>query len=53
VVTRWKASGTHQGDFFGVPASGERVELSGKIVEACSEYHLIGAMRQIGAIPEW
>ena len=61
VVTRWKASGTHQGDFFGVPASGERVEMSGmeinrfdqsgKIVEAWSEYHLHGAMRQIGAIP--
>ena len=29
VVSRWKASGTHQGEFFGVPGSGRRIEMSG------------------------
>ena len=63
VVTRWKASGTHQGEFFGVPGSGKRIEMSGiqidrfdeesgKIVEEWPEYDLLGAMRQMGAIPE-
>ncbi len=59
VVTRWKASGTHQGEFFGVPGSGKRIEMSGiqidrfdgesgKMVEEWPEYDLLGAMRQMG-----
>jgi steroid delta-isomerase-like uncharacterized protein len=62
VVTRWKASGTHQGEFFGVPATGNRLEFtgiqidrfdeSGKMVEEWPEYDLLGAMRQIGAVTE-
>jgi len=63
VVTRWKASGTHQGEFFGVPGSGNRIEMSGiqidrfddesgKMVEEWPEYDLLGAMRQMGALPE-
>ncbi|MDQ3864382.1 MAG: ester cyclase [Actinomycetota bacterium] len=62
VVTRWKASGTHQGEFFGVPGSGKRIEMtginidrfdeSGRVVEEWPEYDLLGAMRQMGAIPE-
>jgi steroid delta-isomerase-like uncharacterized protein len=63
VVSRWTLRGTHQGEFFGVPASGKRVEMSGiqidrfdeesgKIVEEWAEFDLLGAMRQIGAIPE-
>jgi steroid delta-isomerase-like uncharacterized protein len=62
VVTRWEASGTHQGEFFGVPGSGRRIEMSGiqidrfgesgKLVEEWPEYDLLGAMKQIGAIPE-
>src|SRR5215207_40589 len=48
VVTRWKASGTHQGEFFGIPGSGNRIEMSGiqidrfdesgKMVEEWPEY---------------
>ena len=62
VVTRWKASGTHQGEFFGVAPTGNRVEFtgiqidrfdeSGKMVEEWPEYDLLGAMRQMGAVPE-
>jgi steroid delta-isomerase-like uncharacterized protein len=62
VVSRYRASGTHQGEFFGVPGTGNRVEFtgiqidrfdeSGKMVEEWPEYDLLGAMRQIGAIPE-
>jgi steroid delta-isomerase-like uncharacterized protein len=63
VVSRWTLRGTHQGEFFGVPASGKRVEISGiqidrfdeesgKIVEEWAEFGLLGAMRQMGAIPE-
>jgi predicted ester cyclase len=62
VVSRWTARGTHQGEFFGVAGTGNRVEFtsiqidrfneSGKIVEQWAEFDLLGAMRQMGAIPE-
>ena len=59
VVSRWTLRGTHQGEFFGVPATGERVELGGiqidrfeggKIVEERAEFDLLGAMQQLGAV---
>jgi predicted ester cyclase len=62
VVTRYMAGGTHQGEFFGVAPTGNRIEMSGiqidrfdengKIVEEWPEYDLLGAMRQMGAMPE-
>jgi predicted ester cyclase len=63
VVSRWRAGGTHQGEFFGVEGTGNRVEFtsiqidrfdeeSGKIVEQWAEFDLLGALRQMGAIPE-
>jgi predicted ester cyclase len=63
VVTRWKATGTHQGEFFGVAPTGNRIEMSGiqidrfdeqsgKMVEEWPEYDLLGAMKQMGAISE-
>jgi len=62
VVTRWRASGAHQGEFFGVAGTGNRIEMSGiqidrfdergKMIEEWPEYDLLGAMRQMGAIPE-
>ena len=62
VVTRWRAAGTHEGEFFGVPGTGKRIEMSGiqidrfdengKMVEEWPEYDLLGVMRQMGAIPE-
>jgi len=62
VVSRYTATGTHQGEFFGVAGSGNRIEMSGiqidrfdesgKMIEEWPEYDLLGAMRQMGAIPE-
>ena len=62
VVTRYTVSGTHQGEFFGVAGTGNRIEMTGinidrfdengKLVEEWPEYDLLGAMRQLGAIPE-
>jgi steroid delta-isomerase-like uncharacterized protein len=62
VVSRYTVSGTHQGEFFGIPGSGKRIEMtginidrfdeSGKLVEEWPEYDLLGAMRQMGAVPE-
>lgn len=58
----WTVRGTHQGEFFGVAASSERVEMrgiqvdrfaeSGKIVEERAKFDLLGALRQMGALPE-
>jgi steroid delta-isomerase-like uncharacterized protein len=59
VTTRYTMGGTHQGEFFGVPGSGKRVEVSGinidrfeggKMVEEWASYDLLGGLRQIGAI---
>jgi predicted ester cyclase len=63
VVSRYTVSGTHQGEFFGVAGTGNRIEMtginidrfddeSGKLIEEWPEYDLLGAMKQIGAIPE-
>ena len=59
VVSRWTIRGTHQGEFFGVPATGEWAEMGGiqidrfeggKIVEERAEFDLLGAMQQLGAV---
>ena len=62
VVSRYTAKGTHQGEFFGVAPTGNRIEMSGiqidrfdgngKMVEEWPEYDLLGAMKQMGAVPE-
>jgi steroid delta-isomerase-like uncharacterized protein len=60
VVARTVFRGTHLGDFFGMPASGKRVEVhgvhvmrivDGKIAEHWGSNDDLGLMRQIGAIP--
>lgn len=59
VVTRWTGRGTHDGDLMGVPASGNRAEVSGltinriedgRISETWTNYDALGMMQQIGAI---
>jgi len=62
VVTRYTFRGTHQGEFFGVAPTGKRLEMTGinidrfdeggRMVEEWPEYDLLGAMRQLGAVPE-
>jgi predicted ester cyclase len=58
---RWLLSGTHEGEFMGVPATGGRVEAMGmdivrvadvKIVEHWGEFDAMGLLRQIGVIPQ-
>jgi len=60
VVTRWTATGTHQGELMGVPPTGKQVVFTGmtvlrladgKIVEAWWSYDALGLMQQLGAIP--
>jgi steroid delta-isomerase-like uncharacterized protein len=61
VTTRYTLGGTHQGEFFGIPASGRRGEIrginidrveGGKVVEEWASYDLLGAMHQLGTIPD-
>ncbi|MBN1148255.1 MAG: ester cyclase, partial [Anaerolineales bacterium] len=59
-VIRMTFRGAHKGDFYGVPASGNKVEVTsigidrvvdGKITEGWGELNMLGLMQQIGAIP--
>jgi len=61
VVARWRARATHQGEYMGIPPTGNRVEFTGisvyrieagKIAESWNVEDELGLMRQIGAIPE-
>ena len=61
VVTRWRASGTHQGETEGLgPPTGNRMEMTGisierlsegKVVESWDNYDAMGMMQQLGHIP--
>lgn len=60
VVTLWTANATHTGDLMDIPASGERVTVTGidvhrfdgdRIVEAWGQFDEMGLMQQIGVIP--
>lgn len=60
VVTRWRASGTHQGEFRGVAPTGRPVAMTGigvfrfsnegKVVESWDNLDELGMMQQMGAI---
>jgi steroid delta-isomerase-like uncharacterized protein len=60
VVSRYTWSGTHQGEFYGVPATGKRVSWTitttfkiadGKIREAWMNSDQWGLMQQLGVVP--
>jgi predicted ester cyclase len=60
VCTRGRFEGTHDGEFMGVPASGNKVNVSyidiwrltdGKAVENWVRLDMLGLMQQIGAVP--
>ena len=60
VAIRMNVTGTHKGEFQGVPQSGKKVSfgrmffftiIDGKITEIWVSLDMIGLMQQIGAIP--
>lgn len=60
VAARFTMTGTHQGLFFGVPATGRQIRvkainiyhfLNGQIVEEYGQPDLLGLMQQIGGLP--
>jgi steroid delta-isomerase-like uncharacterized protein len=59
VVTRWTAHGTHQGNHYGVPATGKKMVntsigvdriVDGKIVESWGNSDELGVFRQLGLV---
>ena len=61
VVGRWTITGTHEGEFMGIPATGRRITTTGvsifrfadsKIVETWASYDALGMMMQL-TTPEW
>ena len=57
---RFVMTGTHRGDFMGIPASGEQIRATGilihriangKVLEHRKEFDAMGFMQQLGAIP--
>ncbi len=60
VVVRWTVTGTHKGEYFGVPPTGKSIKFTGitiyriadgKIVEIWWAYDALGLLQQIGVIP--
>ena len=61
VVARVRMSGTHQGEFMGIDATGNRVTITGidilrvnadgKIVEHWGNFDDLGMMQQLGVVP--
>ena len=61
VVVHWRAQASHQGEYMGIPPTGNRVNFrgisiyrieGGKIAESWGVSEDLDLMRQIGAIPE-
>ena len=60
VAVRFSGTGTHQGDFFGIPATGKPIKTTGinifriengKIVEHWNNADDLGVLQQLGVIP--
>jgi steroid delta-isomerase-like uncharacterized protein len=60
VATRWTATGTHDGELFGIAPTGTTVTsegitivriADGKIVEDHTQWDALGLMQAIGAVP--
>jgi C-1 hydroxylase len=61
VVAHWRAQATHQGEYMGIPPTGNRVDFrgisiyrieGGQIAESWSVSDLLSMMQQLGAIGE-
>ena len=60
VVTRFTWTGTHQGTFLGIPATGKKVEVKGVVIDRLESGKMadsrilmdtLGLLQQLGAIP--
>jgi len=60
IAARFTMRGTHDGTFFGFPATGRKIEVramnfyrlaGGKFVEEYGQPDLLGLLQQIGAVP--
>ena len=60
VASRWTITGTHQGDFQGVPPTGRPITMKGidfsrvvdgRIAEHWAQFDVLAVMQQIGALP--
>ena len=60
VANRLRVSGTHNGDFQGIPPTGQRVQISamnlmrienGKLAELWGQPDVMGMMQQLGVVP--
>jgi steroid delta-isomerase-like uncharacterized protein len=60
VISRWTATGTHNGPLMGIPPSGRHVSVqgllitklqNGMVVEEFECFDTLGMLRQLGAIP--
>lgn len=60
VVACWSISGTHKGDFMGIPATNKKVSVEGitihsvaggKIMDSYSNWDVLGMMQQLGVVP--
>ncbi len=60
VVTRWRMRGTHEGEFRGIPATGNQISVTGigifrfsdgKVVESWDNFDQLGMMQQLGLVP--
>ena len=61
VAARFTMRGTHQGPFFGVPPTGNKIQVQamnfyrlsgGQFVEEYGQPDLLGLLQQIGAVPK-
>ena len=60
VASHWTVTGTHQAEFFGIPATGRRVSIEGmnlyrltdgRITEVWTQFDGLALMEQLGALP--
>jgi steroid delta-isomerase-like uncharacterized protein len=61
VVTRWTATGTHEGELMGMQPTGRKATITGitidriedgKVIEGWTNWDTLAMMQSIGAIPE-
>lgn len=48
VVTRWTATGTHQGDLMGIPATGNDIRVSGITIDSIDGGHIVETWTILG-----